>query len=102
MLAKKRWNRKVGLYIPGGSAPLFSTILMLAIPAKIAGCDEIVLCTPPNSEGTINPAILAGIANIKIVEKSGAEPPGIYNPTFSIPTLFSPATYSFCGFNSRF
>jgi histidinol dehydrogenase len=48
----------VGLYIPGGSAPLFSTVLMLAIPAKIAGCDEIVICTPPNSEGNIDPAIL--------------------------------------------
>ena len=49
---------KVGLYIPGGSAPLFSTILMLAIPAKIMGCKEIVLCTPPNKEGKIHPAIL--------------------------------------------
>lgn len=49
---------KVGLYIPGGSAPLFSTVLMLALPAKIAGCKEIVLCTPPNKAGKINPAIL--------------------------------------------
>jgi histidinol dehydrogenase len=49
---------KVGLYIPGGSAPLFSTVLMLALPAKIAGCKEIVLCTPPAKDGTINPAIL--------------------------------------------
>lgn len=49
---------KVGLYIPGGTAPLFSTILMLAIPAKIAGCKEIVLCSPPNKEGKIHPAIL--------------------------------------------
>ena len=49
---------KVGLYIPGGSAPLFSTVLMLAIPAKIAGCKEIILCTPPNTEGKIHPAIL--------------------------------------------
>ncbi|WP_159520839.1 histidinol dehydrogenase [Sunxiuqinia indica] len=49
---------KVGLYIPGGSAPLFSSVLMLAIPAKIAGCQEIVLCTPPNKEGKIHPAIL--------------------------------------------
>ncbi len=49
---------KVGLYIPGGSAPLFSSVLMLAIPAQIAGCKEIVLCTPPNKEGQINPAIL--------------------------------------------
>ncbi len=49
---------KVGLYIPGGTAPLFSTILMLGIPAKIAGCKEIVLCTPPSKDGTVNPAIL--------------------------------------------
>jgi histidinol dehydrogenase len=49
---------KVGLYIPGGSAPLFSTVLMLAVPAKIAGCREITLCSPPNSEGKIHPAIL--------------------------------------------
>ena len=49
---------KVGLYVPGGSAPLFSTVLMLAIPAKIAGCKEIVLCTPPDKDGKINPAIL--------------------------------------------
>ncbi len=49
---------KVGLYIPGGTAPLFSTILMLGVPAKIAGCQEIVLCTPPGKDGQINPAIL--------------------------------------------
>ncbi|HEX7585256.1 MAG TPA: histidinol dehydrogenase, partial [Prolixibacteraceae bacterium] len=49
---------KVGLYVPGGSAPLFSAVLMLAIPAKIAGCREIILCTPPNKEGKIHPAIL--------------------------------------------
>lgn len=72
------WRRsvgieKVGLYIPGGSAPLFSTILMLAIPAKIAGCDEIVLCTPPNSEGTINPAILytANLIGVSKIYKVG-------------------------------
>ncbi len=50
--------QKVGLYIPGGTAPLFSTVLMLAIPAKIAGCEELVLCTPPNKEGKVHPAIL--------------------------------------------
>lgn len=55
---EKRPIQKVGLYIPGGTAPLFSTILMLAVPANIAGCDEIVLCSPPDSEGKINPAIL--------------------------------------------
>lgn len=49
---------KVGIYIPGGSAPLFSTVLMLGIPAKMAGCKEIVLCTPPNEQGDIHPAIL--------------------------------------------
>ena len=59
---------KVGLYIPGGTAPLFSTVLMLATPAKIAGCREIVLCTPPNSEGKVNPAILAA-AHIAGVSK---------------------------------
>lgn len=60
---------KVGLYIPGGTAPLFSTVLMLAIPAKIAGCKEIVLCSPPNKEGKIHPAILfaakeAGVSKV--------------------------------------
>jgi len=49
---------KVGLYIPGGTAPLFSTVLMLAIPAQIAGCSDIVLCSPPDKQGKINPAIL--------------------------------------------
>lgn len=55
---EKRAIQKVGLYIPGGSAPLFSTILMLAIPANIAGCEEIVLCTPPDKKGNVHPAIL--------------------------------------------
>ncbi|MFD2585665.1 histidinol dehydrogenase [Croceitalea marina] len=55
---EKRPIEKVGLYIPGGTAPLFSTILMLAIPAKIAGCKEIVLCSPPDNNGNLNPAIL--------------------------------------------
>lgn len=60
---------KIGVYVPGGSAPLFSTVLMLGIPAKIAGCQEIIMCTPPDKDGTINPAILysaqlAGIKNI--------------------------------------
>ena len=49
---------KVGLYIPGGSAPLFSTVLMLGIPAKLANCKEVILCTPSNDKGEINPAIL--------------------------------------------
>lgn len=54
---------KVGLYIPGGTAPLFSTVLMLAIPAKIAGCKEVVLCSPPGKDGKINPAILYAARN---------------------------------------
>ena len=64
---------RVGLYIPGGTAPLFSTVLMLATPAKIAGCREIVLCTPPNSEGKVNPAILvaARIAGVSKIYKIG-------------------------------
>lgn len=64
---------KVGLYIPGGTAPLFSTVLMLATPAKIAGCKEIVLCTPPSPEGKVHPAILiaAHIAGIDKIFKAG-------------------------------
>ena len=64
---------KVGLYIPGGTAPLFSTVLMLATPAKIAGCREIVLCTPPNREGRVNPDILAAarIAGVNRIFKAG-------------------------------
>ena len=72
------WQRsvpieRVGLYIPGGTAPLFSTVLMLATPAKIAGCSEIVLCTPPNREGKVNPAILvaARIAGVSKIFKAG-------------------------------
>lgn len=64
---------KVGLYIPGGTAPLFSTVLMLAIPATIAGCNEIVLCTPPLSDGSVHPAILycARITGVTKVFKAG-------------------------------
>ena len=64
---------KVGLYIPGGTAPLFSTVLMLAVPAQIAGCKEIVLCSPPNREGKIHPAILfaAQASGVKKVFKTG-------------------------------
>ena len=64
---------KVGLYIPGGTAPLFSTVLMLAVPAKIAGCREIVLCTPPNAAGKVHPAILfaASVAGVDKVFKIG-------------------------------
>ena len=64
---------KVGLYVPGGTAPLFSTVLMLAVPARIAGCKEIVLCTPPDKEGNIHPAILfaAQLAGVHKVFKIG-------------------------------
>ncbi len=64
---------KVGLYIPGGTAPLFSTVLMLAIPAQIAGCREIVLCTPPDRQGEINPVILyaAKMAGVNRIFKAG-------------------------------
>ena len=72
------WRRsvgieKIGLYIPGGSAPLFSTVLMLTVPASIAGCKEIVLCSPPSKEGTINPAILyaADLCGITKIFKAG-------------------------------
>ena len=64
---------KVGLYIPGGSAPLFSTVLMLGIPAKIAGCREIILCTPPDKNGNVNPVILftANLTGITRIFKTG-------------------------------
>ena len=70
---EKRPIEKVGLYIPGGTAPLFSTILMLAIPAKIAGCKEVILCTPPDKQGNINPAILvtAQLCGIDKIYKVG-------------------------------
>ncbi len=83
---------KVGLYIPGGTAPLFSTVLMLATPAKIAGCKEIVLCTPPNSEGKVNPAILvaartAGVS--KIFKAGGVQAIGaMAYGTESVPKVF--------------
>jgi len=60
--------QSVGLYIPGGSAPLLSTVLMLGIPAKIAGCPEVVLCSPPDTDGKVNPTILY-IANLLGIEK---------------------------------
>ena len=64
---------RVGLYIPGGSAPLFSTLLMLAIPAKIAGCREIILCTPCNKEGKVAPAVLyaASVCGVDTIYKLG-------------------------------
>ena len=72
------WQRavpveKVGLYIPGGTAPLFSSVLMLAVPASIAGCKEIILCTPPNREGKVHPAILyaAKVSGVSRIFKAG-------------------------------
>jgi histidinol dehydrogenase len=72
------WQKSVaienaGLYIPGGTAPLFSTVLMLAIPARIAGCKEIIMCTPPGKDGTVNPAVLyaARYAGVKKVFRLG-------------------------------
>lgn len=74
----KCWQRampiqKVGLYIPGGTAPLFSTVLMLAVPAQIAGCSEIVLCSPPSKNGKIHPAVLyaAKVAGVSKIFKIG-------------------------------
>ncbi|TXK79401.1 histidinol dehydrogenase [Mesonia sp. K4-1] len=89
---EKRAIQKVGLYIPGGSAPLFSTILMLAIPANLAGCKEIVLCTPPNKEGKINPAILytANLCGVtKIFKVGGIQAiAGMTFGTESIPKVY--------------
>ena len=70
---EKRPIQKVGLYIPGGSAPLFSTVLMLAIPAQIAGCKEVIICTPPDKFGKINPVILytANLCGVKTILKVG-------------------------------
>ncbi len=83
---------KVGLYIPGGTAPLFSTVLMLAIPAKIAGCKEIVLCTPPNIDGKINPAILyaaAAVGCTKIFKLGGIQAIGaMAYGTESVPSVY--------------
>lgn len=83
---------KIGLYIPGGTAPLFSTVLMLAVPAKLAGCKEIVLCTPPEKNGAVNPAILytAGVCGItKIFKAGGAQAIAAMGyGTESIPKVF--------------
>lgn len=83
---------KVGLYIPGGSAPLFSTVLMLGVPAQLAGCKEIVLCTPPAKDGSINPAILyaAQLCGIsKIVKAGGVQAIGAMTyGTATIPKVF--------------
>ncbi|MDC7999836.1 histidinol dehydrogenase [Aequorivita todarodis] len=89
---EKRAIQKVGLYIPGGSAPLFSTVLMLAIPANIAGCREIVLCTPPDKKGKINPAILytAKLCGVtKIFKIGGIQAIGAMTfGTASVPSVY--------------
>ena len=89
---EKRPIQKVGLYIPGGTAPLFSTVLMLAIPAKIANCKEIVLCSPPDKSGKINPAILyaANLCGItKILKVGGIQAiAGMTFGTESIPQVY--------------
>lgn len=87
---------KVGLYIPGGTAPLFSTVLMLAIPAKIAGCKEVVLCSPPNKQGQIHPAILyaAQLTGVHRVFKVGGAQ-AIAAMTFGTKTI--PQVYKIFG-----
>jgi histidinol dehydrogenase len=93
---EKRPIQKVGLYIPGGSAPLFSTILMLAVPANIAGCKEIILCSPPNKDGEIHPAILytAHLCGVtKIFKVGGIQ--AIAGMTFGTESV--PAVYKIFG-----
>ena len=89
---EKRPIQKVGLYIPGGSAPLFSSVLMLAIPAKIAGCREIILTSPPNKEGKINPAIIYAAQQCgidKIMKVGGIQAiAGLTYGTESIPQVY--------------
>ncbi len=89
---EKRPIQKVGLYIPGGTAPLFSTVLMLAVPAKIAGCNEVVLCSPPDKNGKINPAILytAHLCGVtKILKVGGIQAvAGMTFGTKSIPKVY--------------
>ncbi len=98
---EKRPIQKVGIYIPGGTAPLFSTVLMLAIPAQLAGCSEIVLCSPPNKEGKIHPAILytAQLCGItKIFKVGGIQ--AIAGMTFGTKTI--PKVYKIFGPGNQF
>ncbi len=98
---EKRPIQKVGLYIPGGTAPLFSTILMLAVPANIAGCEEIILCTPPDKEGNVNPAILyaADLCGVtKIFKVGGIQ--AIAGMTFGTETM--PEVYKIFGPGNQF
>ena len=98
---EKRPIQRVGLYIPGGTAPLFSTVLMLAIPAQIAGCEEIVLCSPPNKEGNLAPEILftAALCGVtKIVKVGGIQ--AIAGLTFGTASI--PKTYKIFGPGNQF
>jgi histidinol dehydrogenase len=93
---EKRPIQKIGLYIPGGTAPLFSTVLMLAVPAKIAGCKEVVLCSPPDANGNLNPAILyaAQLCGVtKILKVGGIQ--AIAGMTFGTATI--PKVYKIFG-----
>ena len=98
---EKRPIQKVGLYIPGGTAPLFSTVLMLAVPATIAGCKEIVLCSPPDKNGNIHPAILyaANLCGVtKILKVGGIQ--AIAGLTFGTETI--PNVYKIFGPGNQF
>ena len=98
---EKRPIQKIGLYIPGGTAPLFSTVLMLAVPANIAGCNEIVLCSPPDKSGKINPAILyaANLCGVtKILKVGGIQ--AIAGMTFGTETI--PKVYKIFGPGNQF
>ena len=93
---EKRPIQKIGLYIPGGTAPLFSTVLMLAVPAAIAGCKEVVLCSPPDKNGNLNPAILyaANLCGVtKILKVGGIQ--AIAGMTFGTTTI--PKVYKIFG-----
>ncbi|MEZ4841111.1 MAG: histidinol dehydrogenase [Flavobacteriaceae bacterium] len=98
---EKRPIQKIGVYIPGGSAPLFSTVLMLCIPAKLAGCFEVVLCSPPNKEGKINPAIIyaANLCGVNRILKVGGIQ-AIAGLTFGTETI--PQVYKIFGPGNQF
>ena len=101
VVVEKRPIQKIGLYIPGGTAPLFSTVLMLAVPAEIAGCNEIVLCSPPDKNGNINPAILyaANLCGVnKILKVGGIQ--AIAGMTFGTETI--PKVYKIFGPGNQF
>ena len=92
---EKRPVQKIGLYIPGGTAPLFSTVLMLAVPGEIAGCNEVVLCSPPDKNGAINPAILyaANLCGVtKILKVGGIQ--AIAGMTFGTETIPKAVSYT--------